>query len=184
MREQSLPRPISPYGVTKLAAEHLCWLYHRSYGVPTVALRYFTVYGPRQRPDMAFHRFLKGALRDQEITLFDDGEQTRDFTYVSDVVAANVAAAERGEGGDVLNIGGGSRVSLNHVLETIETIVGRPLRIRREGRQRGDVRHTAADCGRAQARLDFRPEVSLTEGLRREWQWIQEEYDGDQPRAA
>ena len=176
MREQSLPRPISPYGVTKLAAEHLCWLYHRSYGVPTVALRYFTVYGPRQRPDMAFHRFLKGALRRDGITLYDDGEQTRDFTYVADVVAANVAAAERGQGGDVFNIGGGSRVSLNAVLETIERITGRRLAIRHEARQRGDVRHTAADCGQAQARLDFRPEVDLTEGLRREWQWIQEVY--------
>ena len=120
MREQSLPRPISPYGVTKLAAEHLCWLYWRNYGLPTVSLRYFTVYGPRQRPDMAFHRFLKGALRGEEITLYDDGEQTRDFTYVSDVVAANVAAAERGEGGEVFNIGGGSQVSINQVLDTIE----------------------------------------------------------------
>jgi UDP-glucose 4-epimerase len=176
MRERSLPRPISPYGVTKLAAEHLCWLYHRSYGVPTVALRYFTVYGPRQRPDMAFHRFLRGALRGEEITLYDDGEQTRDFTYVGDVVAANVAAAERGSAGDVLNIGGGSRVSLNSVLATIERVSGRPLAVRREPRQRGDVRHTAADCTRAATAIGFRPDVELAEGLRREWQWIQEVY--------
>jgi nucleoside-diphosphate-sugar epimerase len=176
MRERSLPRPISPYGVTKLAAEHLCWLYHRSYGVPTVALRYFTVYGPRQRPDMAFHRFLRGALRGEEITLYDDGEQTRDFTYVGDVVAANVAAAERGSAGDVLNIGGGSRVCLNSVLATIERVSGRPLAVRREPRQRGDVRHTAADCTRAATASGFRPDVELAEGLRREWQWIQEVY--------
>jgi len=176
MREQSLPRPISPYGVTKLAAEHLCWLYHRSYGVPTVSLRYFTVYGPRQRPDMAFHRFLRGALRGEEITLYDDGEQTRDFTFVADVVAANVAAAERGEGGQVFNIGGGSRVSLNAVLATIERVSGKKLRVRHEPRQRGDVRHTAADCSAATARLGFRPEVDLAEGLSREWQWIQEVY--------
>jgi nucleoside-diphosphate-sugar epimerase len=176
MRERSLPRPISPYGVTKLAAEHLCWLYHRSYGVPTVALRYFTVYGPRQRPDMAFHRFLRGALRGEEITLYDDGEQTRDFTYVGDVVAANVAAAERGSAGDVLNIGGGSRVSLNSVLATIERVSGRRLAVRREPRQRGDVRHTAADCTRAATAIGFRPDVELAEGLRREWQWIQEVY--------
>jgi nucleoside-diphosphate-sugar epimerase len=184
MREQSLPRPISPYGVSKLAAEHLCWLYWRSYGLPTVSLRYFTVYGPRQRPDMAFHRFLKGALRGEEITLYDDGEQTRDFTFVSDVVAANLAAAERAEGGEVFNVGGGSEVSINHVLATIERLSGRTLRVRREERQKGDVRHTAADCTRARDALGFRPAVALTEGLRREWEWIQEEYDGHQPRAA
>jgi len=175
MREQSLPRPVSPYGVTKLAAEHLCWLYWRNFGVPTVALRYFTVYGPRQRPDMAFHRFLRGALRGDEITLYDDGEQTRDFTYVSDVVAANLAAAESGEPGAVFNIGGGSRVSVNRVLESIQRLSGRTLRIRREGRQKGDVRHTAADCTRAREVLDFRPRVSLDEGLAREWEWVQEE---------
>jgi nucleoside-diphosphate-sugar epimerase len=184
MREQSLPRPISPYGVSKLAAEHLCWLYWRGYGLPTVSLRYFTVYGPRQRPDMAFHRFLKGALRGEEITLYDDGEQTRDFTFVSDVVEANIAAAERAEGGEVFNIGGGSEVSINHVLATIERLSGRTLRVRREERQKGDVRHTAADSTRARDVLGFRPAVPLTDGLRREWEWIQEEYDGDQPRTA
>ena len=184
MREQSLPRPVSPYGVTKLAAEHLCWLYWKNYGLSTVSLRYFTVYGPRQRPDMAFHRFLKGALTGGEITLYDDGEQTRDFTYVSDVVAANVAAAERADGGEVFNLGGGSSVSINRVLETIEAISGRPLCVKREARQKGDVRHTAADCTQARERLGFRPEVSLVEGLRREWEWIREEYDGHQPRVA
>ncbi len=184
MREESLPRPISPYGVTKLAAEHLCWLYWRSYGLPTVSLRYFTVYGPRQRPDMAFHRFLRGALRGEEITLYDDGEQTRDFTYVSEVVAANVAAAERGEGGRVFNIGGGSEVSINRVLETIERLCGRRLRVKREAKQKGDVRHTAADCTAAREALGFRPQVALADGLGRQWQWIQEEYDGNQPRAA
>jgi len=175
MRESSLPKPVSPYGVTKLGAEHLCWLYWRNYGLPTVALRYFTVYGPRQRPDMAFHRFLKGAARGDEITLYDDGEQTRDFTYVSDVVTANVAAAERGTGGEVFNIGGGSEVSINRVLETIEEISGKKLRVKREPRQKGDVRHTAADCTRAREALGFRPLVGLAEGLSREWQWIQEE---------
>jgi nucleoside-diphosphate-sugar epimerase len=175
MREGSLPRPISPYGVTKLAAEHLCWLYWRSYGVPTVSLRYFTVYGPRQRPDMAFHRFLKGALKGEEITLYDDGEQTRDFTFVSDVVAANIAAAECGGAGEVFNIGGGSEVSVNQVLETIARIAGKTLRVRREPRQKGDVRHTAADCTRAREMLGFRPAVALAEGLSLEWKWIEEE---------
>jgi nucleoside-diphosphate-sugar epimerase len=184
MREQSLPRPISPYGVTKLAAEHLCWLYWKNYGLSTASLRYFTVYGPRQRPDMAMHRFLKGALTGGEITLYDDGEQTRDFTYVSDVVAANIAAAERAEGGEVFNIGGGSQVSINHVLATIEAISARPLRIKRDSRQKGDVRHTAADCTRARERLAFRPAVPIAEGLRLEWEWIRGEHDGHQPRAA
>jgi nucleoside-diphosphate-sugar epimerase len=133
---------------------------------------------------MAMHRFLKGALIGGEITLYDDGEQTRDFTYVSDVVAANLAAAERADGGDVFNIGGGSRVSLNHVLATIEAISSRPLRVKRDSRQKGDVRHTAADSTRARERLGFRPAVPLAEGLRREWEWIREENDGHQPRAA
>jgi UDP-glucose 4-epimerase len=184
MREQSLPRPISPYGVTKLAAEHLCWLYWKNYGLSTASLRYFTVYGPRQRPDMAMHRFLKGALTGGEITLYDDGEQTRDFTYVSDVVTANVAAAERAEGGEVFNIGGGSQVSMNHVVATIEAISARPLCIKRDSRQKGDVRHTAADCTRAREQLGFRPAVSLAQGLRLEWEWIRGEHDGHQPRAA
>jgi UDP-glucose 4-epimerase len=174
MRETSLPRPVSPYGVTKLAAEHLCWLYWKNYGLETVSLRYFTVYGPRQRPDMAFHRFLKSALLGDEIPLYDDGEQTRDFTYVADAIAANVAAAERGSGGGIYNIGGGSRVSINRVLETITDISGRAVRVRREGRQKGDVRHTAADASRARADLGFEPRVPLEEGLRRQWEWTRE----------
>ena len=176
MREGNLPRPVSPYGVSKLAAEHLCWLYWRNFGVHTVSLRYFTVYGPRQRPDMAFHRFLKASLRGETISLFDDGEQTRDFTFVSDAVAANVAAAERGPAGGIYNVGGGSEVSLNHVIATIGKITGRPLDVRREARQKGDVRHTAADCSRARQDLEFRPEVGLEAGLRHEWEWIQEFY--------
>src|SRR5919201_2836171 len=116
MREDALPQPVSPYGVTKLAAEQLCYLYYANYGVPTVSLRYFTVYGPRQRPDMGFHKFLRSTLRGEPITVYGDGEQTRDFTFVSDAVNANVLAAAQGVDGRVYNIGGGSRVSVNHVL--------------------------------------------------------------------
>ena len=116
MREDALPQPVSPYGVTKLAAEQLCYLYHVNYGVPTAALRYFTVYGPRQRPDMAFHRFIRAALDGEPIALYGDGEQTRDFTFVADAVAATIAAGERGVPGRAYNIGGGSRVSMNQVL--------------------------------------------------------------------
>jgi UDP-glucose 4-epimerase len=176
MREEMLPRPVSPYGVTKLAAEHLCWLYWKNYGLPTVSLRYFTVYGPRQRPDMAFHRFLRAAHLGEEIVLYDDGEQTRDFTYVSDVVAANLAAVERGRPGGVYNIGGGSEVSLNRVLEVVAEVSGRAIRLRREPRQKGDVRHTAADVSRARADLGYLPTVGLREGLARQWEWIRELY--------
>ncbi len=176
IREETRPQPVSPYGVTKLAGEHLCWLYWRNYGLPSVSLRYFTVYGPRQRPDMAFHRFLKAALLGGEITLFDDGEQTRDFTFIADAVEANVAAAERGSSGQAFNIGGGSEVSINRVLEEIGEISGRSIRIRREGRQKGDVRHTLADCSRARQDLGFRPAIGLREGLQREWDWIREIY--------
>jgi UDP-glucose 4-epimerase len=113
MREDALPQPVSPYGVTKLAAEQLCYLYHANFGVPTVSLRYFTVYGPRQRPDMGFHKFLRAAIRGEPITVYGDGEQTRDFTFVHDAVAATVAAGVQGVAGRVYNIGGGSRVSIN-----------------------------------------------------------------------
>ena len=172
LREESPCRPVSPYGVTKLAAEHLGRLYERNHGLPVVSLRYFTVYGPRQRPDMAFHRFLKAARDDQPIRVFGDGEQTRDFTFVADIVAATRAAALKGRPGMAYNVGGGERVSLNQVLRTIEGITGRPFRVSREEPQKGDMRDTAADTGAAQRDLGFRPTVSLAAGLRREWEWI------------
>src|SRR5262249_40244310 len=125
MREDALPQPVSPYGVSKLAAEQLCYLYFVNFGVPVVSLRYFTVYGPRQRPDMGFHKFLRAALRNEAITLYGDGEQTRDFTFVDDAVEANVLAAHRGVPGRVYNIGGGSRVSVNRVIEMIGRVTGR-----------------------------------------------------------
>src|SRR5262245_58932873 len=124
MREDALPRPVSPYGVSKLAAEQLCSLYFTNFGVPAVSLRYFPVYGPRQRPDMGFHKFLRATLRSEPITLYGDGQQTRDFTFVTDVVEANIAAATQGVPGRVYNIGGGSRVSVNDVLEVIGRVTG------------------------------------------------------------
>ena len=142
MREDALPQPVSPYGVTKLAAEQLGHLYQMNFGVPTVAMRYFTVYGPRQRPDMAFNKFIRAAIKDEPITLYSDGEQTRDFTYVADAVAATMAAGDRGVPGTAYNIGGGSRVSMNHVVRIIEKVVGCPLKIVREGAQKGDMRDT------------------------------------------
>jgi UDP-glucose 4-epimerase len=135
-------------------------------------MRYFTVYGPRQRPDMAFHRFIKAALREEPISLYGDGGQTRDFTFVADAVAATVAAGERSVPGRAYNIGGGSRVSMNDVLRIIERIAGHPLRINRESAQKGDMRDTYADTTRARQDLGFAPTVALEEGIQAEYRWL------------
>jgi nucleoside-diphosphate-sugar epimerase len=172
MREDALPAPISPYGVTKLSAEQLGYLYHVNHGVPAVAMRYFTVYGPRQRPDMAFHRFITAALKDAPIPLYGDGEQTRDFTFVSDAVSGTIAAGERGVPGRAYNIGGGSRVSMNEVLRIIERLAGHPLRIAREGPQKGDMRDTYADTTLARRDIGFEPGVSLEQGIDAEYRWL------------
>jgi UDP-glucose 4-epimerase len=172
MRETQVPRPLSPYGVTKLAAEHLCHLYAANHGVPATSVRYFTVYGPRQRPDMAFNRFLKAAIAGTPISVYGDGLQTRDFTFVADAVAATVAAGQRGVPGRAYNIGGGSRVTLNEVLGLIERIAGRPLVIERGPVQKGDMRDTYADTSLARTDLGFAPTVSLSEGLTAEYQWL------------
>ncbi|MBZ5559656.1 MAG: NAD-dependent epimerase/dehydratase family protein [Acidobacteriia bacterium] len=172
MREDALPQPVSPYGVSKLAAEHLCHLYHVNYGVPAVSLRYFTVYGPRQRPDMGFHKFLRAVILGEPLTLFGDGSQTRDFTFVGDAVAATIAAATRGVPGRVYNIGGGSRVSLLEVLEIIGRVAGRRPVIQGDSAQKGDMRHTYADTSRARKDLGFAPAVGLEAGLAAEHQWL------------
>jgi UDP-glucose 4-epimerase len=172
MREDALPRPVSPYGVSKLAAEQLCHLYTVNHGVPTVSLRYFTVYGPRQRPDMGFHRFIRATMAGRPITVYGDGEQTRDFTFVADAVSATILAAERGVSGRVYNIGGGSRVTVNTVLDIIGRVTGRSPIIVREAPQKGDMRHTYADTTLARADLGFQPTVSLEEGLAAEHAWL------------
>jgi nucleoside-diphosphate-sugar epimerase len=172
LREDSLPQPFSPYGVTKLAAEQLCALYHRNYGVPAVALRYFTVYGPRQRPDMGFHNFILAALRDRPIVVYGDGEQTRDFTYVADAVEANWLALTPRAVGQVFNIGGGSCSSVNQVLGALGEILGRPIRREQRPPQPGDVRHTWADTTRAREVLGFSPRASLREGLAHQVEWL------------
>jgi nucleoside-diphosphate-sugar epimerase len=172
MREDALPQPVSPYGVTKLAAEQLCYLYHVNHGVPATSVRYFTVYGPRQRPDMAFNRFIRAALAGGPITIYGDGEQTRDFTFVADAVSATMAAGDRGVAGRAYNIGGGSRVSVNQVLEIIGRLAGRPLDVRREPAQKGDMRDTYADTSLARADLGFAPTVTLAEGIEAEYRWL------------
>jgi nucleoside-diphosphate-sugar epimerase len=165
------PQPVSPYGITKLAAERLCWLYYKNFGVPFTALRYFTVYGPRQRPDMGFHKFFRSVMLDQPISIYGDGQQTRDFTFVSDAVAANLAAATAPDAvGEIFNIGGGSRVVL------MEKIVGRPIRKNHLESAMGDARHTSADVSKAQKLLGYQPKVPLAEGLAQEWEWVQRLY--------
>jgi nucleoside-diphosphate-sugar epimerase len=172
MREDTYLQPLSPYGVSKLAAEHLGNLYCANYGVPAVSLRYFTVYGPRQRPDMGFQRFLTAVRDGRPITVYGDGEQTRDFTFVSDIVAANMAAAAQGRPGSVYNIGGGSRVTLNHVLELIRRVTGKTVAVQREPEQKGDMRHTYADTSAARRDLDFNPQVTLENGLDQQYRWL------------
>jgi UDP-glucuronate 4-epimerase len=171
--EDAAPRPLSPYGVTKLAGEQLCRVYHVNHGVDTVALRFFTVYGPRQRPDMAFRRFCEAAACGGPIELYGDGRQSRDFTYVGDVVTAirSAAAAPRAAG-RAYNVGGGSPVSVNEALEELAAIAGRPLDVRRAEREAGDVAHTAADPSRARDELGFAPATPLAEGLRAEYEWV------------
>ncbi|SUZ81953.1 uncharacterized protein METZ01_LOCUS34807 [marine metagenome] len=172
MREDALPRPVSPYGVTKLAGEQLCLLYHLNHDVPAVALRYFTVYGPRQRPDMAFHRFLKAAIDGTPVHLYGDGQQTRDFTFVDDIVTATMAAATAGIPGRVYNVGGGSRVSMNQVIELIAKITDSSLEINRDVTQSGDMRDTYADITLARNDLGFDPTVALPDGLRAQHEWL------------
>ena len=172
MREEGGTRPVSPYGATKLAAEHLCHLYCKAFGVPTVALRFFTVYGPRQRPDMFFHIFMRALLRGEEVPLYDDGGQTRDFTYCADIIDGLLGAAAYPGHGEVFNLGGGSQVSLLQAIALAEKVSGRSANLKRFDRQKGDVRHTAARLDLARSKLGYAPKVGLEEGLAAEWQWI------------
>jgi nucleoside-diphosphate-sugar epimerase len=175
MRETSLPKPYSPYGVTKLAAEHLCELYRNNFGIPTVSLRYFTVYGPRQRPDMGFHKFIRATLRGDAIPVYGDGEQTRDFTFVADAVEANIASMEGNPG--VYNIGGGSRVTLKQVFATLGDVIGYAPILNHVEPQAGDVRHTWADTTAAREGLGFSPKVGLKDGLAAQAAWHKEQMD-------
>jgi|Tabmets5t2r1_1033131.scaffolds.fasta_scaffold02169_3 UDP-glucuronate 4-epimerase len=172
-RETDTPQPFSPYGTTKLAAEHLCQLYHRNYGVETVILRYFSVFGPRQRPDMAFTVFSRAAVHGGAVAVFGDGRQTRDFTFVGDIVTATRAAVHApGAVGGVYNIGGGSRISVSHALSLIQQFAGRPLEITHLPPQEGDVHDTGADTARAQADLGYWPRTDFEQGLRAQFDWV------------
>jgi len=176
LREDSVLKPVSPYGVTKLAAEQLCYSYWKNYQIPTIALRYFTVYGPRQRPDMAFHRFMRALLEGETIEMYGDGKQTRDFTFVSDIINGNLLAMQSALVGGVYNLGGGSRVELNDVLEAIQQVAGKSTKIVYRDVQRGDVKHTLADTSKAMGELAYRPQVDLRTGLQEQWEWLQETF--------
>jgi UDP-glucuronate 4-epimerase len=170
--EDVLPRPFSPYGITKLTGEHLCLAYHANYGVPAVLLRYFSVYGPKQRPDMAFNLFCRAALQGERIQVLGDGRQTRDFTFVADVVEATRAAATIPNlQGRVYNIGGGARVSLSQAISVLEELAGKPIGVDRFPPLAGDVRDTGADIARARAELNYEPVTDLRIGLAAQLEW-------------
>jgi nucleoside-diphosphate-sugar epimerase len=169
--EEAPPRPLSPYGITKLSCEHLAAAYARSFGLDTVVLRYFNAYGPRQRPDMAFAGVVTALAEGRPFTLFGDGEQSRSFTYVGDVVRGTVAAMERAPGGALYNVGGGEEATLNEALGLLERIAGRPLDVERAPGVPGDQRRTEADTTRIREALGWTPEVSLEQGLSAQWEW-------------
>jgi len=165
--EETTPRPVSPYGATKLLAEHLCYVYFRNYGARVVTLRYFTVYGPRQRPDMAFTRFINAISAGREIKVFGDGGQMRDFTYVKDIVSGSMLAMDA-EPGTVYNVGAGNTIPLNEVIAKLESIIGKKARVKRFEAALGDVRNTSADITRISRDLGYRPMTGIDEGLRRQ----------------
>ncbi len=172
VRENTILQPVSPYGVSKLAAEHLCNLYFVNYGLPAISLRYFTVFGPRQRPDMAIHKFFKGILSGSSIDLYGDGTQTRDFTYIQDIIKANIVAALAGSPGEIYNIGGGNRIMIKDLIEKIEDITGRNANITFDIFQKGDVQDTWADINKAKQDLNWSPIVGIDEGLKYMYDWL------------
>lgn len=177
--ESDLPQPVSPYGVTKLAAEHLCSLYAKQFGVPTVSLRYFTVYGPKQRPDMAFTKFIKCALADEPLEVYGDGTQIRDFTYVDDAVEANlVAAFAPGVAkGEVMNVAGGTSISVNEVIGLLAEILDKKIEVEYRPTVRGDVFQTGGRADRLRG-LGWQPRVAVREGLEAQVEWVRSKLTG------
>jgi UDP-glucuronate 4-epimerase len=169
--EDTPPRPLSPYGITKLACEHLARASGRSFGLDAIVLRYFNAYGPRQRPDMAFPRVVAALIEAHPFTLYGDGEQSRSFTYVGDVVAASLLAMEEAVSGSVYNVGGGQEATMNQTIELLEGISGRRLEVQRREAVAGDQRRTKADTTRIKEDLGWQPRTSLEEGLRAQWEW-------------
>jgi UDP-glucose 4-epimerase len=174
--ESTVPAPVSPYGVTKLGAEHLCHTYHVNHGLEVVSLRYFTVFGPRQRPDMAINRFCTSALHGEEIVIYGDGRQTRDFTYVADIVDATVAAATADlTFGTAYNVGGGLHADLRAILATLDDLTEGRVNVMYGSREYGDVQDTCADTTLARRDLAFDPQTTLRDGLASELEWVSAE---------
>lgn len=177
--EDDVPRPISPYGVTKLAAEHLCSLYAHNFGTPTTSLRYFTVYGPRQRTDMAFTKFIRAALTGEAITVYGDGTQLRDFTYIDDVVAANIMSADADiPPGRVFNVAGGGTTSVREVLDVLEELAG-SLKVEYSERIAGDVFQTGGATDRIRTEVGWEAETTLRDGLAQQFEWGKSEFSAD-----
>ena len=172
--ETTVPAPLSQYGVTKLAGEHLAYVYWKNYRMPVVRLRYFSVYGPRMRPDLMLAKAMQAMYDGRVFDVYGDGEQTRDFTYVTDAVDATVRAAERGSPGDLYNVGGGSSVSVNQALDVLAEVAGMHLTRRHVQRQPFDHRRAGASITRARMQLEWEPGTSLREGLERQWHWFLE----------
>jgi UDP-glucuronate 4-epimerase len=173
--EKTTPKPFSPYGVTKLAAEHLCLTYWQNFGVPTVSHRFFTVYGPRQRPDMAFTRFLKALHGGEQISVYGDGHQSRDFTYIDDIVTALVESSIRDEAvGEVFNLGGGSQITVLEVLDLMREITGTEPNVVHLDAQAGDVRMTGADTSHARNLIGFDPQYSVAAGIAKQYEWVRQ----------
>ena len=170
--ENTFTKPISPYGVTKLAAENICRIYAENYNLPITSLRYFTVYGPRQRPEMAFMQFIKAALTDREIAVYGDGSQTRDFTYIDDIVDASISCIESNLSQEILNIGGGFVVSINDILKLLIDISQTELKISYTPKQKGDVIHTEADISKAVRLIDYKPKTKIKDGLIQEFTYV------------
>lgn len=166
--EKTIPKPFSPYGATKLAAENLGNIYFNNYNLPVCSLRYFTVYGPRQRPDMAFSRFIMSALSKKNIIVYGNGEQTRDYTFIEDIVEANMLLMENDVVGEIINIGGGNVISTNKIIKLLEDISGNKISIKYEEKQKGDVKHTQADISKAKKILNYKPKITLRSGLVKE----------------
>ena len=170
--ETSLTRPVSPYGVTKLASENLANLYFKNYEIPTISLRYFTIYGPKQRPDMAFTRFFYSIIKDKKLAIFGNGEQTRDFTYVDDVVKATINAATSDHVGEILNIGAGSVFSLMQITEFMKEITEQKLEINFKKEQKGDVKHTSADISKSEKLINYKSSTDIKYGLTQQYEYI------------
>ena len=170
--EDVTPRPISPYGVTKLCVEHLAYAHASTAGLDAVGVRYFTVYGPRQRPDMAFTPMLEALAGGTAFRLFGDGSVSRSFTYVADAVSGTIAVMEQGGAGEIYNIGGGEESTMSDAIALAERIAGRELAVERHGAAVGDVRRTRADAAKALAGVGWAPTTGLADGLRAHWEWV------------